>query len=431
VSSAVPALVRALLRSIAAVGLTAVVAACGGGLNLLHHGTKHSSTSSEVTLPGPSGGGNGAITSGVGSTQKLSFPAVATKNTTRVPGTSPIVDAAQVALAVYPSAVPGTHPSAVVLAPVDDWEASLAASALMAQPIRAPLLFSTATSIPQATSQALGVLAPTGDKPTGGAQVIRVGNVASPPGLRPRSIPGNDPYTLAAGIDRLIEAVDGRPSINVVIASSTSAAYAMPAASWAAESGEPILFVDGGTIPAVTSQELLTHHHPHIYVLGPPSVIPDSVLTQLGHYGKVRRVGGADPVANAIAFAKYRDPPCPSAQQCLHVPGSFGWAMTTPGHGYVIMNDTRTLDAAAASALSSSGSYGPGLLVAKANALPSPLLGYLCTYALPGYSKYGPTQAFYDHVWMIGDTHAISVASQAAIDAAVEIRPVSSTGSCG
>ena len=426
---------RPCLRPLLGCGIAALaLAGCGGGLkglNLLHHGAKHTSTSPQVRLPQPSGAGNPQAPSGVGNVQRLSFPAIATKNTTRVPGTSPIADAAAVALAVYPSLLPGTHPPAVVLAPDNDWEASLAASVLMSSPTRAPLLFSSPTGLPQATTQALKQLAPAGSRPAGDAQVIRIGDVALPTGLRPRTIAGSDPYTLAANIDKVIEAVDGRPSINVVVASSTSPAYAMPAAAWAAESGEPILFVDGATIPAVTSQELLTHHHPHIFVLGPPSVIPDSVLAQLGHFGKVRRVGAGNPITNAITFAEYRDPPCPSAQQCLHLPGSFGWAMTTPGHGYVIMNDTHTLDAAAASALSSSGSYGPALLVSQPNALPTPLLSYLCTYALPGYAKYGPTQAFYDHVWMIGDTQAISAASQAAIDAAVEIRPVSSTGSCG
>jgi hypothetical protein len=406
----------------------ALLAGCGGGLGPLN-GSAHNKTStgSQVSLPpAPSTPGGGGAP-----TQKLSFPAVATKNTTRVAGADAAADAAAVALAVYPSAVSGTHPPAVVLAPSGDWQAAIAASALMAPPIRAPLLFSGPTTLPTASSQALRILAPSGDKAANGAQVIRVGPVASPPGLRPVAIAGTDPYTLAANIDRFLATADGRPSINIVIASSTDPAYAMPAAGWAAESGEPVLFIDGATIPPVTQQELLIHHHPHLYVLGPPSVIPDSTLAQLRKYGTVKRVSGSDPVRNAIAFAEYRDPPCPSAQQCLHLPGSFGWAMTTPGHGYVIENATRPLDAAAASALSGSGSYGPVLLVSRANVLPSALLAYLCTYALPGYSKYGPTQAFYDHVWMIGDTNAISVAAQAAIDAAVEIRPVSATGSCG
>jgi hypothetical protein len=50
--------------------------------------------------------------------QKLGFPAVATKNTTRVAGGDPVADAAGVALAVYPSAGSGTHPGAVARIPL-------------------------------------------------------------------------------------------------------------------------------------------------------------------------------------------------------------------------------------------------------------------------------------------------------------------------
>src|SRR6267154_4555903 len=80
--------------------------------------------------------------------QKLGFPAVATKNTTRVGGGDPIVDAAAVALAVYPSALPGTHPTAVAVAPSGDWRAAVAASSLMAPPFRIPLVLSNKASIP-------------------------------------------------------------------------------------------------------------------------------------------------------------------------------------------------------------------------------------------------------------------------------------------
>ena len=59
--------------------------------------------------------------------QQLGFPLTATKNTTRVPGADPVADAAGVALAVYPSAAPGTHPGAVALAPTSDWQAAIAA----------------------------------------------------------------------------------------------------------------------------------------------------------------------------------------------------------------------------------------------------------------------------------------------------------------
>src|SRR5207248_4364671 len=84
--------------------------------------------------------------------QKIGFPAVATKNTTRVSGGDPTVDAAAVALAVYPSSGQGTHPQAVTVAPEDDWQAAIASSVLMSPPIKAPILLSGSGSLPTATS---------------------------------------------------------------------------------------------------------------------------------------------------------------------------------------------------------------------------------------------------------------------------------------
>ena len=224
---------------------------------------------------------------------KLGFPLVATKNTTRVAGSDPVADAAGVALAVFPSQTPGTHPSVVTLAPTDDWQAAIAASALMAPPIRAPVLLSGSSSLPSATTDALKLLAPTGSGVVAGAQVIRVGDVPSPSGFHSQAISGTDPYALAASIDRFASAARGSAGGTVVIASGDNPAYAMPAAGWAAESGDPVLFVKSSSIPSATAQALLAHQRPHIYVLGPPSVISDAVLTQLRKYGTVKRVGGA------------------------------------------------------------------------------------------------------------------------------------------
>ena len=357
--------------------------------------------------------------------QKLGFPSVATKNTTRVGGGDPIADAAGVALAVYPSQSAGTHPPAVTVAPTDDWEAALASAVFMAPPIRAPILLSNSGALPSATSDALKTLAPTGSGGAGGAQVIRIGDVAKPKGYRILSISGKDPYATAAGIDKFQSAAVGRPSGDVIIASSDNPAYAMPAAGWAAESGNPILFVSSSSIPAPTKQALLSHQHPRIYVLGPPSVISNGIVKQLKHYGIVNRVGADGPAANAVAFAAYRDPACAKNQPCAHVPGSFGWAMRSPGHGYVIINASRTLDAAAAAPLSASGTYGPELLVDSSTSLPSSLQNFFLNYAVPGYTQEGPTAAVYNHGWIIGDPGAISVSLQSQLDNVLEVRPVS------
>jgi hypothetical protein len=253
--------------------------------------------------------------------------------------------------------------------------------------------------------------------------VIRVGSVPNVSGLRSFGIRGNDPFTLSAEINRFANAAAGTPSPDVVIASADDPRYAMPAAGWAAESGNPILFVTGSTIPAPTKQALLSDGRPHIYVLGPPSLIAPSVVSQLRRFGTVNRVGAPDPAANSVVFAAYRDPPCLTGQPCAHVPGSFGWALRSPGHGYVLINATRTLDAAAAAPLSSSGSFGVPLLITDPNALPSSVLSYFLNYATPGYTTEGPTAAVYNHGWMIGDQSAISLAVQAETDTLLEAVP--------
>src|ERR1700722_581684 len=123
---------RLLVLALAA-GLA--LAGCGGGTKLLK-----SSPAATVTVGIPSKTPQAA--------QKLGFPAVATKNTTRVAGADPAADAAGVALAVYPSAAPGTHPGVVTIAPEDDWQAAIAAAVLMAPPIEAPLLLSGTGTLP-------------------------------------------------------------------------------------------------------------------------------------------------------------------------------------------------------------------------------------------------------------------------------------------
>ncbi len=385
-----------------------VIAGCGGGGTTL------------ITGPAPQGSVESKTPQAA---QKLGIPAVATKNTTRVGGGDPIADAAGVALAVYPSSGQGTHPTAVTIAPTDDWQAAIASSVLMAAPIRAPILLSGSSSLPSATADALNTLAPTGSGSIGGAQAILIGDVPKPGHLHTVSISGSDPYALAAGIDRFASAARGSAPSAVVIAPGDNASFAMPAAGWAAESGDPVLYVNHSGVPAPTRQALLSHQKPNIYVLAPSSVIPGSVVAQLRKYGTVKRISAADPISSAVTFAAYRDPPCVYGQPCAHVPGSFGWAMRSPGHGYVLLNTSRPLDAAASAPLSASGDYGPQLLVQSASTLPTQVLNFFLNYATPGYTQEGPTAAVYNHGWVIGDPNAISVSVQAEMDHLLEVVP--------
>ncbi|MEA2312593.1 MAG: hypothetical protein QOE28_2561 [Solirubrobacteraceae bacterium] len=345
---------------------------------------------------------------------QLGFPVFATKNTTRVAGADPVADAAAVAQAVFPSRSDDTRPSAVVLVDQDDWRAGLAASQLAGPPLHAPVLLVEGANLPEATSAALDKLQPTGAKQAAGAQVIRIGDVAKPSGLKSTQVAAGNPAATARAIDRVqIAATGKKPSGAVLVAPADKPDFAMPAAGWAAKSGDPLLWAGRDTLPPETRAAIQAHGKPSIYVLGPPAAISDNVLGQLRKLGPVKRISGPDPATNAIAFARFTD-------------GSFGWGITDPGHGFVFASTGRTLDAAAAAPLSASGTFGPLLLLPQAQALPQALQDYLLDVQ-PGYDK-DPVRGVYNHGWLMGDEAAISADVQSRIDTLLEIQPVDNGG---
>lgn len=339
---------------------------------------------------------------------ELGFPVFATKNTTRIGGADEIADAAAAARAVFPSVSPETRPDVVALVDGSDWRTALAASVLMADPVRAPILLTDGNKLPSATGAALEAMAPAGSEPAGGAQIVRIGDVPRPEGLESTDLVGADPAALAGAIDAFQASARGASSENVVIVSSEQPEFAMPAAAWAAKSGDSILFAAKDTLPEATKTALESHRQPRIYVLGPSSVISPKVTTELRKLGTVTRVGGQDPQSNAVEFARYVDT-------------TFGWGVVDPGHGLVFADPRRPADAAAASPLSASGKWGPLLLVGDDGELPDVVREYLLDIQ-PGYRQ-DPTRGVYNHGWIIGDDKAISVAAQAEIDALLEIQP--------
>lgn len=341
--------------------------------------------------------------------QDLGFPAFATKNTTRVGGADPTADAAAIARAVYSGSSRVTRPHAVALVDSEDWRVGLAASVLMSDPVRAPVLYAHGTELPGASAEALDALDPTGSKAAGGAQVVRVGDVPQLDERPTTDLRGTDPIALARAIDAFQSAARGATSDRVMVVSADDAAYAMPAAAWAAKAGDPVLFAHRDAVPADTRAAIAAHQQPKIYVLGPPDVISDKAVAQLKRLGSVTRIAGDDPVANAIAFARFTD-------------GPFGWGVVDPGHGVVFANADRPGDAAAAAPLSASGTYGPLLLTDDAGRLPQALTSYLLDIQ-PGYSR-DPVRGVYNHGWIVGDEGAVSVDVQSRIDALLEIVPV-------
>jgi len=343
---------------------------------------------------------------------KLGFPASATKNTIRVGGGDPAADAAGVASAVFPGTSTATRPTAVVLVDSKDWQAAVTASVLTANPIGAPLLLSDGEELPAVTADTLERLQPKGSDLSKDAQVIRIGDApARPDGLKAAVIQGKDPYARAAAIDRFFSAARGRPSPNVIVASGEEAEYAMPAAAWAARSGDSVLLTRKGALPSETRKAIAEHEKPRIFVLGPEKVISDAVLDDLRKLGRVRRIQGADPVQNSIEFARYEDGR-----------SDFGWGVTVPGHNFTVANTSRPLDAAASSSLATKGVYAPLLLTDQARALPRALEAYFLSVQ-PGFDA-DPGDAVYNRVWILGDEEQLSVGAQARLDQVTELIPV-------
>jgi ell wall binding domain 2 (CWB2) len=343
--------------------------------------------------------------------QDLGFPGFATKNTTRVGGADPVANAAAVALAVFPSAAVDARPQAVSLVDAKDWRSAISAAQLLSAPLVAPVLFSQDGKLPQATSDALDTLKPTGARKASGAQLLRVGTAAAqaPSGLKATDVAGADAPAIARAIDDLHARAAGARTREVLIAPSDDPAYAMPAAGLAAKTGAPVLWVSKDAVPAETQLAIRARKNARIYVIGPESVVGAKVVRRLARLGKVRRIAGADPVVNAVAVARFGD-------------GSFGWNVVDPGHGLVFASADRPGDAAAGAALSAAGSHGPLLLLSEAGALPRALQAFLLDIQ-PGYDK-DPVRGVYNHGWLLGDATAISGPVQSRIDSLLEIQPV-------
>lgn len=401
--SATPKVLAGLVVLALAFIVVAIVGSSGGGSD--------KTGTSAAPAPAPAASGNASGGSASQTAEELGYPSFATNNTTRIGGADPATNAAGVALAVFPSTSDEQRPAAVTLVGEEDWAGAIAASVLMAPPIRAPLLFSTPDELPAVSEEALDALDPRGSKDTQGISLFVVGQVVVP--SRPgKGVPvdSGDPASTAAQIATLRDELFSGPPAHIVIAPSSQPGFAMPAAAWAARSGDSVLYAEAQKLPAPTAAALKKHPQVPVFVFGPHSAISAGVVAEIKKISKrVKRVAGADPVANALALARYRA-------------GDFGWNVNDPGHGFVLARSDSPADAAAAAPLSASGTWGPLLLTDSAGALPDPVHNYLLDVK-PGYTT-DPTRAFYNHVWVIGDQDAIGVDQQAEVNALAELAKI-------
>jgi hypothetical protein len=366
---------------------------------------------------GSGGGGPEQLSSPTASqpkaAERLGFPAVATRNTVRIGGGDSVADLAGVVTAVFPATGEKDRPHAVALVDRNDWRGAIAASVLNADPLNTPILASDGGDVPAASKDALERLNPRGADLARDAQVLRIGSKPpAPDGYKSGKVgSSSDPYETAAAIDRFFTAVRGKPSPHVIVASGEQSAYAMPAASWAARSGDSVLFTRRAAVPRQTIAAIRAHDKPDIYVLGPESVISPAVEKELEKLGTVRRVEGTTPIANAIALARYSR-------------RNFGWGVTVPGYNFALVSTARPLDAAGAATLATHGVFAPMLITNRADDLPPDLSGYLLDVQ-PGYED-NPSSGVYNRVWILGDTKTVSLPAQGKLDEITQLVPVQS-----
>jgi hypothetical protein len=400
---------RALLAALAAL----LIAVAFSGCKLGDNGLQETSLSSGSSVDD--------FSRGSGS------PALTTGNTIRIPGADAAANAAGAAITVYPSSSSFTRPQAVTVVGESDWRAAIAMSVLSAPPLKAAMLLSSPDEIPDVTASAMAALQPTGIVIPGQTlhpKAFVAGNLKLPE-RTPRVNLLNDNYqNLSLSVDRLWTKLSGgKPSKEVIVTTADPALqrYALPAGPLASNTGSPVFFSNKDVVPLATLRAIAAHKKPAIYVVGPKAAVSDNVLSVLRKYGTVRRIAGVDPTDNAVKVATFSDPAT-----------AWGWGITDPGHGFVIINSHFEMNVAASTTLSSGAAYGPLLL----NSNPTVVDRALRNYLLDEQSAYidNPASAVYNRAWLLGDEEQLSPGIQATFDkllAVTQLAPEGSTGATG
>lgn len=351
-------------------------------------------------------------------------PALTTRNTIRIPGSDPAANAAGAAITVYPSSSAFTRPTAVTAVGENDWRAAIAMSVLSAPPLNAPMLLSGADEIPDVTSSAMAALNPSGVVIPG--QTLRpkafTAGTLELPERTPRVNLVNDNFeNLTLAVDRLwTRLTGGKPSEQVIVttADPNLKRFALPAGPLAANTGSPVFFANKETVPLATLRAIADHKKPSIYVVGPEIAISDQVLAVLRKYGTVRRIAGPNPTQNAVEVSTFSDPAT-----------EWGWGITDPGHGFVIINSHNEMNVVAATTLSSGAAYGPLLMNSNPNVVDRPLRNYLLDEQSGYYDS--PADAVYNRAWLLGDEAQLSPGIQATFDKLLAVTKLATEGSTG
>jgi hypothetical protein len=370
-----------------------------------------------------------------------------TKYTTRLYGKSAFQEAVAVTQLVYPAdgatgendSFPDDRPRAVTLLTPDDPLTAITATPLIHFPDNAPALYVTRNGIPTITRDELRRLKPVGIGRHHGVKAFVVGAAANPGvlaalrqlGLKAETVTASDPATLANEVDQLYGSIqnpdqgfpimspsatgEGSSITDVVVGSTASWEYLLPATHWVSHMPTGLLWVTRDSVPQATIDALKRRMgHAQIYVYGGPGVISSSVVKQLGLYGNVSRITEDDgvaynnppantPLTTALAFSKMWDPV-----------GMMGWNIVGPGHGFTLVHESDWQGAVGSAILSHLGFHAPLLLTDKHTTLPTALDGYFKEVA-PAF-LISPADGPDNMTYVIGDYGRITWKQQVQVD---------------
>lgn len=350
----------------------------------------------------------------------------ATTMTTRLAGANDYETAAAFSQNVYTAINEPTKPGAVILANDSVLEAALPSVPVIHHPIDGAVLLTRQDSLPEATRRELERLHPEGVRLDRNVQVYLVGGEryisesvrreVESMGLSTRRIGGETPPEVAARVDQYVSAMHGNHEDEVMIADLQEPLNAIAAQSWNAHAGNGFLYVDGGTIPRETRDQLESRWGgAYMYLLGTEEQIPPNVARDLASYGHVQRIPNAGtPYSFSVGFAGYKDVGRNFGWWLGEWPRNFGWGIAEAGHNFIVANPDAWQTAIPASVESHRGKHGPMLLVQQDD-VPTPVANYLSNLVEPHESA--PYDRKYNHAWIVGRPSQVSTGVQAELHA--------------
>ena len=350
---------------------------------------------------------------------------LSTVNTTRVGSDDPVETAVAVAQLIYPVTEEENSPGAVVLVNGSQMaEVMVAASRVQHFPVNAPLLYADENSIPDLTRMELLRLKPEGVAMDGNVQVYLVGSLSDAVrdevqgmGYRTRTLRAANPVELAEVADNWSATQHGNHQNDVVIANLDNLEPAIPSIYWNAHMGDGLAFVTNEGIPDATRRILSRRAHgPWIYVFGDASVVSDEIVRELGQFGQVTRIPGANASQTSAYFAGFHDEGKDWGAWFLEGSRSFGWGISEAGHNAIFVNLSGPggwQNGVTATTLSHMGKHAPVLVLSPDGGIPAAVTTYLeATRPYPT----APRQQLLNHGLIIGGVDTISWETQARID---------------